>query len=201
MNQLILLIFEIHRSEFADQNGKLLSQYNVASMKDLCSRVNWYDAVLVIGQFVSLHDSTLSGGSCGKGHSSSFIIGVSAISCLSDLTIPMMRYLWNLVSQFWWRHVVAIITRTQHLGKHKNLRITVFCGSQAHVYWLIGAQWCHMATYIWVNKVSSVGSMPGSTKSLTEIMLTSAWTSCQICKIAGCACTGNVGNVFPATAG
>ena len=24
-----------------------------------------------------------------------------------------------------------------------------------------------------------------------------AWTSCQIRKIAGCACTGNVGNIFP----
>ena len=27
------------------------------------------------------------------------------------------------------------------------------------------------------------------------------WASCQIRKIAGCACTGNAGNVFPATAG
>ena len=27
------------------------------------------------------------------------------------------------------------------------------------------------------------------------------WTSCQICKMAGCACAGNAGNVFPATAG
>ena len=75
MNQLILLTFEIHRSEFADQNGKLISQYNVASMKDLCSRVNWYDTVLVIVQFVSLLDNTLCGGRCGKSHSSSFIIG------------------------------------------------------------------------------------------------------------------------------
>ena len=28
-----------------------------------------------------------------------------------------------------------------------------------------------------------------------------AWASCQIRKIAGCACAGNTGNVFPATAG
>ena len=27
------------------------------------------------------------------------------------------------------------------------------------------------------------------------------WASCQIRKIAGCACVGNAGNVFPATAG
>ena len=27
------------------------------------------------------------------------------------------------------------------------------------------------------------------------------WASCQIHKIAGCACAGNAGNVFPATAG
>ena len=26
------------------------------------------------------------------------------------------------------------------------------------------------------------------------------WTSCQICKIVGCACAGNAGNDFPATA-
>ena len=30
--------------------------------------------------------------------------------------------------------------------------------------------------------------------------LTEPWASCQIRKIAGCACGGNVGNVFPATA-
>ena len=28
-----------------------------------------------------------------------------------------------------------------------------------------------------------------------------AWASCQIRKIAGCACAGNAGNVFPATVG
>ena len=28
---------------------------------------------------------------------------------------------------------------------------------------------------------------------------TSQWVNCQISKIAGCACTGNVGNVFPIT--
>ena len=27
------------------------------------------------------------------------------------------------------------------------------------------------------------------------------WASCQICQIPGCACTGNAGNVLPATAG
>ena len=27
------------------------------------------------------------------------------------------------------------------------------------------------------------------------------WASCQICKIAGCACAGNAGNVFPTTVG
>ena len=29
----------------------------------------------------------------------------------------------------------------------------------------------------------------------------STWTSCHICKIAGCACAGNAGDVFPASAG
>ena len=32
----------------------------------------------------------------------------------------------------------------------------------------------------------------------THLSWTITWASCQILKIAGCACTGNAGNVFPA---
>ena len=32
-----------------------------------------------------------------------------------------------------------------------------------------------------------------------DIIMTMLWGSCQMCKIAGCACAGNAGNVFPAT--
>ena len=42
----------------------------------------------------------------------------------------------------------------------------------------VGNHWVHLCT-------------------LTLLLLTLSWASCQIRKIAGCACAGNAGNVFP----
>ena len=81
----------------------------------------------------------------------------------------------------------------------------------------IVAEWRHMATCNWSNIGSDNGLLPDGTKLLPELMFNHhmcslactwelfhkkcPWASCQIRKIAGCACAGNAGNVFPAIAG
>ena len=43
---------------------------------------------------------------------------------------------------------------------------------------------------------SAVGPLPASCPQPDTHRV---WSSCQMCKIAGCACAGNAGNVFPST--
>ena len=62
----------------------------------------------------------------------------------------------------------------------------------------------HLIFYIAV--LSPVTTDPSlSSRNVSEYLTDSSlhvpWASCQIRKIAGCACAGNAGNVFPATAG
>ena len=55
--------------------------------------------------------------------------------------------------------------------------------------------------------VSTIATMLGLCRSLEHNKTCGyprgciAWASCRIRKIAGCACAGNAGNVFPTTAG
>ena len=56
---------------------------------------------------------------------------------------------------------------------------------------------CHLCwgyNDVWSKKKTTI-------MNITITVCVTPWTSCQICKIAGCACTGNAENVFPATAG
>ena len=53
----------------------------------------------------------------------------------------------------------------------------------------------------WQCRKPSRATNGGGSHCFAWDVITRPWASYQICKIVGCACAGNTGNVFPATAG
>ena len=88
---------------------------------------------------------------------------------------------------------ILVSVKQQYLARNLHMVPVFLCSA---VVW----QWSIWSIYFRISQLPPRQTYDCSRASEAAHHVNRAWTSCQIRKIAGCACAGNAENVLPATA-
>ena len=189
------------------------SHFKAVPTRDIRHDLNWRQPT---------HNSKLSGlfVFCRIGKWMYFPVWTVALYLLMRLPESSVT-MWTIISQYmiypraWWNPILNDLLTEVYLGvvsiwlhkeKQNDIVLALFAKIRPNVWSLFVSiislviNYQAMSWFHWrFSLADTAHSKCRSNYTLKVYVLTSPWTSCQIRKIAGCACAGNAGNVFPAT--